>query len=148
MKAATVSGQGWSSTFRGVGSYKHLIDGNGIGNYQKGLVKYKTFLWYAKHVANLKTAAVVNWTDLYTHLIEPGATDYIRSASDAEGAFNVEDILQHNNFDLIFWGNDDVDARGHGYGFHPSVPEYIAAIETKDAEIRRLLDAIDARATR
>ena len=65
---------------------------------------------------------MVNWTDIYTHLIETGATDYIRSASDAEAPYKLEEILTNQDFDIIFWGNDDVDAYGHGYGFDPSVP--------------------------
>ena len=83
----------------------------------------------------MKTAAVLNWTDLYTHLIETGGTDYIRSASDSEGIYKIEEILENQGFDVIFWGNDDVDYYGHIYGFDPSVPEYISAIENKDAQI-------------
>ena len=78
---------GWSSILRGVDSFKHRIDGNEISSYEKAQAQYKTFLWYAKHIANLKTASVVTWDDLYTHLIEPDATNFIRSASDAEGTY-------------------------------------------------------------
>ena len=82
----------------------------------------------------------MTWTDLYTHLIEPGATDYLRSASDSEGTYNLEDIIENQDFDVIFWGNDDVDLYGHGYGFDPSIPEYITSIETKDNQIQRLIE--------
>ena len=63
----------------------------------------------------------MTWSDLYTYLIEAGATDYIRAASDREGVYNLEEIIQNQDFDLIFWGNDDVDKNGHGYGFDPKV---------------------------
>ena len=96
----------------------------------------------------MKTAAVVNWTDVYTHLIETSATDYIRSANDSFGTYMLEEILQNQDFDLIFWGNDDVDKNGHLYGFDPSVPQYLAAVEEKDSQIQRLMDAINSRATR
>ena len=78
---------------RGVGSDKHKIDGNEIGSYNKAKTKYKTFLWHAKQTANRKTAAVVTWSDLYTHLIETAATDYIRSASDSIGVYTLEEII-------------------------------------------------------
>ena len=139
---------GWSSILRGVGSYKHRIDGNGIGSYEKAQAQYKTFLWYAKHIANLRTASIVTWNDLYTHLIEPDATDFIRSASDSEGTYYVEDLIKNQDFDIIFWGNDDVDGHGHGYGFDPNVPEYLRSIEIVDSQIKRLMDAIDLRETR
>ena len=64
----------------------------------------------------------MTWIDLYTHLIEAGATDYIRSATDSEGTYNLEEILIYEDFDVIFWGNDDLDAFGHGFGFDPKVP--------------------------
>ena len=81
-------------------------------------------------------------------MIEAGATDYIRSASDKEGVYNLEEIIQYKDFDLIFWGNDDVDLNGHRHGFDPKVYEYMRAIEEKDSQIKRLMEAIDSRATR
>ena len=90
----------------------------------------------------------MNWTDLYTHLIELGATDYIRSASDAEATYKLEEILTNQDYDVIFWGNDDVDLNGHSYAFDPSVSEYLSSIETTDTSIKRLMDAINSRATR
>ena len=85
---------------------------------------------------------------MYTHLIEPDATDFIRSASDAEGTYYVEDIIQNQDFDVIFWGNDDVDGHGHRYGFDPNVPEYLKSIEIVDSQIKRLMEAINSRETR
>ena len=125
LKEITMSGVGWSSILRGVEAYKHLIKGNKSVHYNLAQTQYKSFLWNAKHIANKKTAAIVTWIDLYTHLIEASATDYIRSATDSEGTYNLEEILIYEDFDLIFWGNDDVDTSGHGFGFNPKVPEYI-----------------------
>ena len=127
------SGQGWSSVLRGVDSEKHKIDGNEIESYNKAKTKYKTFLWHAKHTGNRKTAAVVTWSDLYVHLIEASATDYIRSENDSNGVYRLEEIITNLDFDVIFWGNDDVDAWGHATGFHPDITQYIQAIEEKDS---------------
>ena len=60
----------------------------------------------------------------------------------------MEEIIQNKDFDVIFWGNDDVDLNGHRHGFDPIVYEYMRSIEEKDSQIKRLMDAIDSRATR
>ena len=53
----------------------------------------------------------------------------------SEVNLGLADIIENQDFEIIFWGNDDVDAYGHGYGFDPSIPEYITSIETKDSQI-------------
>ena len=60
----------------------------------------------------------------------------------------MEEIIQNQDFDVIFWGNDDVDKYGHAHGFDPKVQEYIRSIEEKDSQIKRIIEAIDSRATR
>lgn len=67
-----------------------------------------------------------------THLIEDDATHKSRNLSDQDATIWLQDELFENDYDLIFWGNDDVDLAGHNYGFDPDVPEYIAEIEQID----------------
>jgi predicted AlkP superfamily pyrophosphatase or phosphodiesterase len=56
-------------------------------------------------------------------------------------------LLGEKDPDVLFLHFDDVDIAGHAKGFHPTVPEYTAAIERVDACIGRVLGALRARPT-
>ena len=70
--------------------------------------------------------ASINWKALGTHLIEFDATDKFRHRSDEDGTTWLESVLANEDYDLIFFGNDDVDEAGHSYGFTLEHPEYLA----------------------
>src|SRR5690606_32586054 len=50
--------------------------------------------------------------------------------------------------DCLFLYFGQVDETGHKHGFHPSVPEYIAAIERVAKHVGDVLTALDKRPTR
>src|SRR5690606_13119491 len=52
------------------------------------------------------------------------------------------------NDDFVFFYIGQVDEAGHSKGFHPTVPEYIAAIERADRLVGQVLSAVDSRPTR
>ena len=53
---------------------------------------------------------------------------------------------QQPDVTILYLGQ--IDEAGHSHGFHPSVPEYISAIERVDGMIGRVLKAIEARSER
>lgn len=127
----TWSGPGWSSILKGVEADKIGIAGNKIKHFSKMDCRYKSFLWHVKQ-SGLTTAAVNGWNDLLCHLIEQDATDLIRQRSDGYGTWLTEDLLEFDDYDLIFRGMSQVDKAGHSYGFTSETPKYLAEIEEKD----------------
>ena len=55
--------------------------------------------------------------------------------------------LSEANPDALFLYIGQVDVAGHTHGFHPSVPEYVAAIERADKLVGRALAAVKSRKT-
>ena len=98
--------------------------------------------------AGLKTMATVAWNELYTHLIEADALDRFRLHLDVDGAYQVADAIEHEDFDVYMWGANDVDESGHDFAFSPESPEYMKAIYLTDGRIGQLVDAIERRETR
>ncbi len=47
--------------------------------------------------------------------------------------------------DVVFLDFDDVDHAGHSYGFSPTIPEYIDAVETTDGYVGEILAALHQR---
>ena len=54
----------------------------------------------------------------------------------------VKNYLEGCNMDVVFVHFDDVDHAGHARGFHPDIPQYIAAIEGVDAYLTPILNAV------
>src|SRR5262249_37199659 len=54
-------------------------------------------------------------------------------------------VLSTENPDALFVFFGNVDSTGHGWHFHPASPKYVAAIETVDGQIQRVLTALKAR---
>ena len=131
LEKGTWSAQGWTTNFKGVRPSKHGYHSNAYEDWFSYGCNYKSFLWYAKDFG-LKTCAAHNWMPLMTHLTEPDSTDKVRCKNDADAVSWLEYELENEDFDLYFWGNDDVDANGHATGFTPEFPAYMAAIEEKD----------------
>ena len=135
LKYTTWSGAGWSSIFRGVDSQKHLVKGNGVINFHTFDCTYKTFLWYLKNTFGLKTTATIAWNELYSHLVEPDALDRFRILLDEDGAYQMADQIEHEDFDIYVWGANDVDESGHDFAFSPENPQYMDAIRKTDQRI-------------
>ena len=122
--------------------------GNGVVNFHTFACSYKTFFWYLKNTYGLKTMATIAWNELYTHLIEADALDRFRLHLDVDGAYQVADAIEHEDFDVYMWGANDVDESGHDFAFSPESPEYMKAINLTDGRIGQLVDAIERRETR
>lgn len=149
--ADTVSGPGWSNLLTGVWPDKH-----GVLDNKFTAPQYERY----PHVfARLKaarpeavTASFSTWKPIADKIVS--AADVSREFSDdskewtrfdrAAAAACAEYLGQADpTLTILYQGQ--VDEAGHAHGFHPSVPEYITAIETVDANIGEVLAAIRAR---
>ena len=157
-KNDTISGPGWSSILTGVWADKHGVHDNSFNGR-----KYEQFPHFFARLKEMrpdaKTASFVTWKPI---------AEYITSAADVSQQFEekakggtVDDYdrydtqatdaavkhLSEANPDALFLYIGQVDVAGHTHGFHPSVPEYVAAIERADKLVGRALAAVKSRKT-
>uniref|UniRef100_A0A7C2NYU3 Nucleotide pyrophosphatase n=1 Tax=Schlesneria paludicola TaxID=360056 RepID=A0A7C2NYU3_9PLAN len=145
----TVSGPGWSNLLCGVWPDKHgVVDNTFRGsNYQE----YPHFFARIKQARpKAVTASFTDWEPLKEKILsaadhavdEPASSAAQYAAADARLAKACAEYLgaQHPDVVMLYFGQ--VDETGHAKGFHPQVPEYVAAIERVDAHIGEVLGAI------
>jgi predicted AlkP superfamily pyrophosphatase or phosphodiesterase len=155
-KNDTISGPGWSSILCGVWADKHGVNDNSFNgrNYEE----YPHFFARLKSQRpDARTASFVTWAPLF---------DYTTSAADVTKSYEEKEhgILDYDRYDTaatddavkeitendptaVFLYIGQVDVAGHAKGFHPSVPEYIEAIQRADKLVGRAVDAVKARKT-
>jgi len=155
-KNDTISGPGWSSILTGVWADKHGVHDNSFSGR-----KYEDFPHFFARLKEVrpdaKTASFVTWKPI---------ADYITSAADVNENFEQKEHavadydrydtqatdaavkhLSEANPDVLFLYIGQVDVAGHAHGFHPSVPEYVAAIERADKLVGRAFAAVKGRKT-
>ena len=155
-KNDTISGPGWSSILTGVWADKHGVHDNSFNGR-----KYEQFPHYFARLKEVrpeaKTASFVTWKPIAEH---------ITSAADVNANFEDKDhgVLDYDRYDTkateaavkhlgeadpdaVFLYLGQVDVAGHTHGFHPSVPEYLAAIERADKLVGRAVAGVKARKT-
>lgn len=142
----SMSGPGWSTLFMGVERDKHGVRDNSFAG--KNYAQYPHFLsLIEQRKPQLVTAYAYNWGPLYSQM-QPQADLKFDGpeANDPMLFAQAEDWLRNRaDLDVLstyFYG---VDEAGHGYGFHSDTPQYIQAMDRADAELGRLLQAIEAR---
>ena len=142
----TISGPGWSDILCGVRSAKHLVTNNNFSG--NDYATYPTFLKYVNdHDPNLHTVSFCHWDPINDEIIQSNVDFQLNLSSDADISSTAVNYLTVNDPDVMFLHFDDVDHAGHSQGFSPTVPEYIAAIETVDGLIEPIIQAIKNRAT-
>lgn len=151
-KGDTVSGPGWSNLLCGVWPDKHgTIDNSFKGmNYKE----YPHFFSRIKEVRpELRTASYSDWGPISKHILS-GADESLGEDAHGASGYREADVrlatacaahLREKNPDVVMLYLGQVDETGHAKGFHPRVPEYIAAIERVDGLIGDVLAAIHAR---
>ena len=150
-KADTISGPGWSNMLTGVWPDKHHVLDNEFSkpNYSQ----------YPHMFARLKevrptavTASFSTWAPIEGKIVS--AADVSRNFSDEpkdyvrwdrEAATACAEYLRTADPDLVVCYQGEVDGAGHSHGFHPTVPQYIEAIETVDKNVGELITAIKLR---
>jgi predicted AlkP superfamily pyrophosphatase or phosphodiesterase len=148
----TVSGPGWSSLLTGVWADKHGVHDNKFRkpNYRE----------YPHFFARLKqaqprafTASLVNWEPIHQHIVS--SADVVKTFGngniyidgDIQSTQTACELLRERNPTALFVYLGQVDEHGHKYGFHPTVPKYIEAIERVDRHVGELLAAMNGRKT-
>jgi hypothetical protein len=144
----TISGSGHSSFLTGVHRDKHNVHGNSFGdaNYQEypywfNLLKYER--------PEMHTAAYHNWLPMADAALDFSVCGYCVdmyvTGSDNSIATQLATDLANKQMDAVTIVIDAPDAAGHSYGFHPSIPQYVAAMNQSDVWIGMMMDAIFAR---
>lgn len=138
----TWSGAGWSTMLTGVWPAKHGVKDNWYVGKNYG--EYPHFLCRVKETSDcFKTASIVHYTAINDEIVAPCNADELRDYDkDANVTEAVTNYLNDCNMDVIFAHFDGVDHAGHSRGFHPSIPQYIDAIEAVDADLKPILDAV------
>ncbi len=135
----TVSVPGWSSILHGVWPAKHGLTEN---SFRKS--KYKDFpdlFTLAKQFKPTLSVATLSHRDDFLKITSN--EDFAqRYTSDKALYYAAIDKLTGCCPDMMTLHFDDTDHSGHSYGFSPSVPEYITAIEQTDIYVQGLMDAI------
>lgn len=151
-KNDTVSGPGWSSFLTGVWADKHGVQNNSFKG--KNYAEFPHLFAYIKQqFPQAVTATFSDWGPIEEHIVSHaeirqsfpahGADDYTKK--DQQVALAAIKALQKDSPHALFAYFGAVDETGHRHGFHPSVPEYMAAIETVDQLVGQLLETLRAR---
>ncbi|WP_236245055.1 alkaline phosphatase family protein [Streptomyces sp. CC210A] len=151
--AATSSGPGWSTISTGVWPDKHGVRDNSFTGRDYG--RYPGFLARLHQVRpELSLFAAVDWKPLDTYgTVTAGADAKLVLDGDRDGYAGHDEtitattvsVLRDQNPDVafVYLGNTDVVAHSWGTG-----SRYLHALAVQDAQLGRMLDAIEARPTR
>ncbi|WP_405718254.1 alkaline phosphatase family protein [Streptomyces sp. NBC_00046] len=142
--APTVSGAGWSSIATGVWPDKHNVKDNNFTAPNYGQYPdYATRLETADPATS--TLVVGTWSPI-PQIVFGAKTDLRIAGGNDEGTTaKAADYLAHGNPDSTFVHLDEVDGAGHSTGSLSDT--YLKALNTADAQIGRLLDAVTSRPT-
>jgi len=155
-KNDTISGPGWSSILCGVWADKHGVHDNSFAG-----AKYQEFPHLFARLKetrpDAKAVSLVTWEPIHKLIVsqadvslnyeqkEHAVADYDRY--DTQATDEAVKQLTEGNPDLLFLYIGQVDVAGHSHGFHPTVPEYVAAIERADKLVGRAVAAVKGRKT-
>lgn len=152
-KNDTISGPGWSTILTGVWADKHGVQDNEFKGKNYG--EYPHFFARLKEVRpDAYTVSIVDWIPIQQHIVSaadvgtvfpPVDGDYVKT--DEAGSKAAVKILAERDPAVLFYYIGQVDETGHKHGFHPTVPEYISAIETADKHVGEVVDAVRNRKT-
>jgi predicted AlkP superfamily pyrophosphatase or phosphodiesterase len=151
--ADTVSGPGWSNLLTGVWADKHGVLSNEfkVMHYDE----YPHFFARTKEMfPQARTYSYCVWPPIHEKIVS--AADDSRcfrretsepscAAADKRCAAQAVDTLSHGDPDAMFVYFENVDDTGHRKGFHPTIPEYIEAIQEVDQRVGEVLVALHSR---
>ncbi|MGW1407567.1 alkaline phosphatase family protein [Streptomyces sp. NPDC002403] len=142
--APTVSGAGWSSIATGVWPDKHNVKDNNFTapNYGR-YPDYATRLETADPATS--TLVVGTWSPIPQTVFGARTDLRIAGGNDEGTTAKAADYLAHGNPDSTFVHLDEVDGAGHSTG--SASDAYLKALNTADAQVGRLLDAVTSRPT-
>ncbi|MFF2549541.1 alkaline phosphatase family protein [Nocardia sp. NPDC058058] len=151
----TISGPSWATVLTGVWDTKHGIYDNNVTTAP--FVKYPTaFTQLEKADPGLKTESFASWGTIATmagsgdphadvNVATPApADDPTEAKIDAATADSSAAAVTNDAPDFLFTHLDQVDEAGHGHG--SASTEYLDAVKRVDAEVGKIVAAVDARA--
>ncbi len=152
----TVSGPGWSSIYTGVWADKHGVNDNELEGKNYG--RYPHFFSLLRQARpDAVTASFADWKPIHDHILSDatvaeGTQEDLKGkgqwqAGDERLVSAAAKYLRGQNPTAVCVYFGHLDETGHALGFHPTVPEYVAAIERIDGYIGELLKAIESRPT-
>lgn len=160
----TFSGPGWTDILFGIHRNQHDVATNSTSQNPNNN-SFEIFSNSQQHnhndllaIANfsnpnLQTARWTTWSPLHTTRT-PGGSDYAffhhyGNGGDSIATADAAGFLSNssNSADVNFFYFADVDVVGHGNGFHPNVNAYRSEIESTDALIGNLINAVQNRST-
>jgi len=141
--APTLSGPNWSSLLTGVSTAKHgVVDNTFAGN---------DFSTYPHFFARIKerrpstfTASFAQWNLIHRQIVS-GADVSMGGLTDTEVVLQATSLILTADPQVIFLHLNDVDLAGHTFGFSPTTPEYLAAIEATDLRVGAVVSALSQR---
>tara|TARA_B100000945_G_scaffold281093_1_gene248597 strand:- start:2231 stop:3127 length:897 start_codon:yes stop_codon:yes gene_type:complete len=153
-KSDTISGPGWTSYLTGVWADKHGVHDNEFGG--RRINRYPHFFNLLKQqYPDYKTASFIDWYPIDKFIVSKAD---IRVGFEAHGSDGYTLFDQHLadravkvlaeqdvRATMVYFGA--TDENGHRFGFHPSVPQYMSAVEKVDQHVGRLMEAIKSRPT-
>lgn len=143
----TISGPGWASLLTGVWPEKHGVTNNSFAGEDFASYPH-LFQRIEEYDSALNTVSIVQWHPINNEIAE-GVADVVINVDDHTDFVETAAVehMTNENPDALFLHFDDVDHAGHSNGFSPDVPNYISAIETVDAGIGGVLQALYNRPT-
>ena len=151
----TSSGPSWSSMLTGVWEAKHFITNNSYSGANFGNYPYLSNRLKEEN-PDLKCVQIFTWNPQGEAGINAGGNvfnsnwDLSIDAGDlGQGLVREAAKLQllDPNLDFLFIHFDETDSAGHGFGFSPTITQYMSAIEAADAEIGEVIEALRNRPT-
>jgi predicted AlkP superfamily pyrophosphatase or phosphodiesterase len=145
----TVSGAGWSTILHGVFPAKHGIISNLIvpSNY----TQYPDLFYYLRRFnPHFNLAVICNWEPFLEIVsnesyLECPYDPYDAAVGDNNVKTRAISLLDSCAPDVLLLHFDDVDTKGHQYGFSPFVPEYMNAITQIGNQTAEIMAAVKQR---
>jgi predicted AlkP superfamily pyrophosphatase or phosphodiesterase len=150
----TFSGPGWSSILTGVWIDKHGVQLNVFDD-----ANFEQYPHFFARVREKKPdtylSSFVTWGPINEGIVSSAGADeefWPNEPNDsAQGDIEVTAaVVAHlgaEDPDVVFVQLDEVDHQGHVAGFAPDVQQYVDALETVDAQIGEMRDAVRVRPT-
>jgi predicted AlkP superfamily pyrophosphatase or phosphodiesterase len=152
-KNDTISGPGWSTILCGVWADKHGVHDNTFNGRKYGEYPH-LFARLKEQQQDARTASFVTWKPIDEFITsaadvhafwEDDTKDYVKfDASTAEASLKE---LANPKLDCLFVYFGQTDVAGHAHGFHPSVKQYLTAIENVDKHVGDIVAALKKRET-
>ena len=149
----TWSGSGWSSILTGVWVDKHGVEFNTF--VAPRFDEYPHFFARIRErEPHAYLSSFVTWGPINESILASAEADeafWPMESDSAKGDIAVTQAvvahLTEKTPTVVFVHLDEVDHQGHLAGHSATVPEYAEALETVDAQIGEMLDAVGARPT-